>query len=102
VAGAQQRGFETTFWGDAITPAFLATVRDAQTVALAPMERDYAEFLGLEWANPETADVFIILNRRAMLDPMLQGRFEQPASAEVSIQGVPLVKAFRREPRNAP
>jgi hypothetical protein len=66
------------------------------------MEQDYAEFLGLEWADPETADVLIIVNRRAMLDGMLQRRFEQSASAEVSVQGVPLAKAFRRQQRSVP
>ena len=96
---------EATFWGDALTPDFLARVSAGRprSVALAPLGQDYFRFLQLQgdlpastaWARPEEADVLIVLGRRGMLTPEMARRFDsEPGFAEVRREGVCLAKAL--------
>ncbi len=94
--GAGRLGFETTFWGDAITPELLAGVPEGATVSFAPLGRDYAMFLGFPWAPQEEAEVLVILGRKGMLDPGMRRRFEAAADGEVLREGVPLARIYRR------
>jgi hypothetical protein len=99
--GAAQLGFETTFWGDAVTPELLSWIPEGARVGAVPMGIEYVRALqdarllpARATAAPEDrCDVLIVLDRKGMLSPEYRRRFEtSPALAETRRGGVALAR----------
>lgn len=103
--GAERLGMETTFWGDAVLPELLATVRPGQTVGVAPMDMGYLQFLradgrlpaAVTWELPDRSDALLLLGRRGMLAPGLGKRFDAGGGRVVAREGVVLARAMGRD-----
>jgi Dolichyl-phosphate-mannose-protein mannosyltransferase len=107
IRGAYQRGLETTYFMEAITPGFLQTLNE-KLPQNAAVNASFASFM-LEFYQKEGRlrrdirfngsgpfDFYLVLNRRSVLSPQdrqLMGSETQPAES-VSIAGVPLVALF--------
>jgi hypothetical protein len=106
--GADRLGFETTFWGDAVTPELLAAIPAGSLVGAVPMGIDYVRALkdagmlpdGATPAGEDRSDVLIVLGRKGMLNEEYRRRFETtPALAETRRGNVTLAKLLRADSR---
>jgi 4-amino-4-deoxy-L-arabinose transferase-like glycosyltransferase len=85
LGGADRLGFETTFWGDAITPELLAAIPPGSLVGAVPMGIEYVRALkdagmlpeGAKPAGEDRSDVLIVLGRKGMLNEEFRRRFER-------------------------
>jgi hypothetical protein len=107
IRGAYRRGLETTYFMEAITPAFLQTL-NARLPKDAAVNASFARFMfefyqkegrlrrDLRFSGSGPFDFYIVLNRRSALSPQereLMGSAARPAES-VRVAGVPLVALF--------
>jgi hypothetical protein len=111
LAGADRLGFETTFWGDAVTPELLAAISAGALVGATPMGIDYVRALqdagmlpeGARPAGEDRCDVLIVLGRKGMLSAEFRRRFEtSPALAETRRGRVALAKLLQGDATKIP
>lgn len=107
IRGAYSRGLETTYFMEAITPAFLQTLNE-KLPKYATVNASFANFMfefyqkegklrrDIRFTGSGSSDFQLVLNRRSALSP--QDRRLMHAALEptesVSIAGVPLVALF--------
>ena len=106
--GAERRGFEATFWGDAITPELLKNIPRGARVGVLPMGVDYARALhdyrllptDVAAAPEDRCDVLVILGRKSMLGDQWTQRLQTSASiAETRRDGVVLARIVASDRR---
>ena len=107
IRGAYSRGLETTYFMEAITPAFLQTLNE-KLPKYATVNASFANFMfefyqkegklrrDIRFTGSGPSDFQLVLNRRSALSPqdrrLMHAAFQPTES--VSIAGVPLVALF--------
>jgi hypothetical protein len=107
IRGAYERGLETTYFMEAITPAFLQTLNEKLPQS-AKVNASFANFMfefyqregklrrDVRFSESGPFDFYLIFNRQSALSPagrQLMGSAVRPALS-VSIASVPLVALF--------
>jgi hypothetical protein len=107
IRGAYERGLETTYFMEAITPAFLQTLNEKLPNS-ARVNASFANFMfefyqregklrrDIRFSESGSFDFYLIFNRQSALSPagrQLMGSAARPALS-VGIAGVPLVALF--------
>jgi len=107
IRGAYERGLETTYFMEAITPRFLQTLNEklprnaAVNASFANFMFEYYQKEGmlrrdLRFSSTGPFDFYLVLNRRSALSPrdrQLMRSARRPVEA-ISIAGVPLVALY--------
>ena len=100
--GADRLGMETTYWGDALTPDFLAALSPGtQGFSTAPMGEDYAAFLAATGWLPRAArpardgEVLLVSGRRSMLSPGNLKAFREGPGPVLEREGVVLARILK-------
>jgi hypothetical protein len=107
IRGAYRRGLETTYFMEAITPAFLQTLNE-KLPQNAGLNASFANFMlefyqkegmlrrDLRFGGSGPFDFYLVLNRRSALSPQDRQlmRSEARPVESVGVAGVPLVALF--------
>jgi len=107
ILGAYERGLETTYFMEAITPGFLQTLNE-KLPTNATVNASFASFMfefyqkegllrrDIRFRGSGPTDFYLVFNRRSVLSPLdrqLMRSSERPAES-VNLAGVPLVALF--------
>lgn len=120
LAGAERLGFESTYWGDSMTPQLLETAArelpEGGTLAVSPvlhqfqletmltqapaLQQKNVRLVEYGSAQSSSADALLIFARKASLPAELQEKLaDGNPSAAVRVQGVTLAAFYRLSPQ---